>query len=155
MSCECQKEVKVIIQMEHGYADCTPTKAHESDACWDLYSADEIVLAPGERFAISNGFRMAIPIGYEAQIRPRSGNAIKKGLTVLNTPGTVDANYRGIIGTILYNASSTPIKINRGDRVAQMAICKLPHVVLELGSVDCNTDRGEKGFGSTGVVGKS
>ena len=144
--------MSAVVTIEVFVEGCEPKKAHPSDACWDLFAAEECIIPPGGRAAICNGFRMAIPLGYEAQIRPRSGNALKKGITVLNTPGTIDANYRGNIGTILFNSSMQTITIQKGDKIAQMAICKLPEVELEFGKVDTNTDRGTSGFGSTGVV---
>ena len=132
--------------------DFKPFKAHSSDAAFDLINAEEeeVVLAPNERKLFSAGFKMELPIGWEAQIRPRSGNALKKGITVLNTPGTIDANYRGVVGVILYNSSKNESQvIKRGDKIAQMVIQRVEDVSLQFGNVDVNTDRGEGGFGST------
>lgn len=134
-----------------------PRKAHPGDAAFDLFNAEEcfaILLNPRARAVFSAGFKMELPPGYEAQIRPCSGNASKKGLTVLNSPGTIDANYRGIVGMILYNSDKTsPITIHRGDKIAQMVIQKLPEVELEfVEKVDEESDRGADGFGSTGTV---
>ena len=98
---------------------------------------------------------MELEEGWEAQIRPRSGNALKKGLTVLNTPGTIDSLYRGIVGVILYNAGESPISISKGDKIAQMVIQRVPDVELEfVDSIERETERGVDGFGSTGLVGK-
>ena len=134
--------------------DFRPFKEHESDAAYDLKSTEGYMLKPGERKVFSAGFRMELPSGYEAQIRPRSGNALKKGLSVLNSPGTIDSNYRGEVGVILFNASQETIQIKRGDKIAQMVINKLPEVRLEfVHELNMETDRGENGFGSTGIAG--
>jgi len=129
-----------------------PTKAHPSDAGWDLYAAEDAKVLTESSCIISCGFAMALPIGYEAQIRPRSGLAAKHNITVLNTPGTIDCNYRGEVKVILFNHSikGLPYYINKGDRIAQMVIQKLPEVVtFEVDRLN-ETDRGEDGFGSTG-----
>jgi dUTP pyrophosphatase len=111
---------------------------------------EEVVLQPGERALIPTGFAMALPDGFEAQVRPRSGLALKHGVTVLNTPGTVDADYRGEVGVILINHGDTPFHIQRGDRVAQMIIA--PYVQAAFAEVAelSETARGSGGFGSTG-----
>lgn len=132
-----------------------PLKAHKGDAAFDLMSANSGELAPGERKLFSAGFKMELEEGWEAQIRPRSGNALKKGLTVLNTPGTVDSLYRGVVGIILYNAGNETLNIKKGDKIAQMVIQKIPAVELQfVDSVSKETERGADGFGSTGVAGK-
>jgi len=110
-----------------------------------------VTLFPGERTLIKTGLFIALPEGYEAQVRPRSGLAIKKGITVLNAPGTIDADYRGEIGVILYNASPDSFIINSGERIAQMVIAKHERVEWEeVESLD-ETERGAGGFGHTGV----
>ena len=110
-----------------------------------------ITLFPGERALVKTGLFIALPEGYEAQVRPRSGLAIKKGITVLNAPGTVDADYRGEIGVILYNASSDSFVVNPGERIAQMVIARYERVEWEeVESLD-ETERGKRGFGHTGV----
>lgn len=118
----------------------------------DLKAAiqEDIELAPLERKLIPTGLKIALPEGYEAQIRPRSGLALKQGVTVLNSPGTIDADYRGEIGVILINLSSENVVIHPGDRVAQMVIAK--HERAEWVEVNAlaETERGEGGFGSTG-----
>ena len=120
------------------------------DSGVDLYSIEEKLIHSHQRALIHTGLAMAIPEGYEGCIRPRSGNALKLGLTVLNTPGTIDANYRGEIGIILYNSSVEPVKVSKGDRVAQMVFQKIPRVeFLEVSELD-DTDRNNGGFGSTG-----
>ena len=110
-----------------------------------------IVLKPLQRLVVKTGLFISLQQGYEAQIRPRSGLALKKGITVLNSPGTIDADYRGEIGVILINLSDSDFEINTGDRIAQMIIAK--HETIEWEAVDKLDDsvRGDKGFGSTGV----
>ena len=112
---------------------------------------ESIVLKPFQRLVIKTGLFISLQQGYEAQIRPRSGLALKKGVTVLNSPGTIDADYRGEIGVILINLSDSDFEINTGDRIAQMIIAK--HETIEWEAVDKLDDsvRGDKGFGSTGV----
>ena len=110
-----------------------------------------IVIKPFQRLVVKTGLFISLKQGYEAQIRPRSGLALKKGITVLNSPGTIDADYRGEIGVILINLSDSDFEINTGDRIAQMIIAK--HETIEWEAVDKLDDsvRGDKGFGSTGV----
>ena len=110
-----------------------------------------IVLKPFQRLVVKTGLFISLQQGYEAQIRPRSGLALKKGITVLNSPGTIDADYRGEIGVILINLSDSDFEINTGDRIAQMIIAK--HETIDWETVDKLDDsvRGDKGFGSTGV----
>ena len=112
---------------------------------------EPITLWPMERKLIPTGLRMALPPGYEAQVRPRSGLALKHGVTVLNTPGTIDADYRGEIGIILVNLSQEPFVINDGERIAQMVIARHEQPELEVVEVLDETERGEGGFGHTGV----
>lgn len=110
-----------------------------------------VLLKPLERAVIKTGLYIELPIGYEAQVRPRSGLAAKHGITVLNSPGTIDADYRGEIGVILVNLSNTPFEIKNGDRIAQMVIAKHEKVhFIEVNELT-NTTRGAGGFGSTGV----
>jgi len=111
---------------------------------------ESIILNPLERKLIPTGLFIALPIGYEAQIRPRSGLALKNGITVLNTPGTIDADYRGEIGVILINLSNEPFTINNGDRICQMVIAKHEQAEWNLVEILESTDRGSGGFGSTG-----
>ena len=109
-----------------------------------------ITIQPFDRVLISTGLKIALPIGYEAQIRPRSGLALKKGITVLNTPGTIDADYRGDIGIILINLGKEAVKIEPGERIAQMIINKYETITWkEVDSLE-KTERGDGGFGSTG-----
>lgn len=110
-----------------------------------------IVLHPGERVLIPTGLKMEIPPSYEVQIRPRSGLALKHGITVLNAPGTIDSDYRGEVKVILINLSSEDFTINLGDRIAQMVIARTERLELEDATSLSSTDRGAGGFGSTGV----
>lgn len=140
-------KIEMVVQNAEQYK---PVKAHPSDAAFDLFNAGNTVVLPHGGFSLFNaGFKMELPLGWEAQIRPRSGNALKKGITVLNTPGTIDANYRGVVGVILYNASQEDVEIAHGMKIAQMVIQRIPEIRLEFGKVNENTDRGNGGFGST------
>ncbi len=146
--------VKIALkQLPHGKDLLTPAYATSHSAGMDLLAAIEqdILLKPGERKLIPTGISMALPDGYEAQVRPRSGLALKNGITVLNTPGTIDADYRGEVGVILINLSQENFAIQRGMRIAQMIIA--PYIQAAWQEVDVlpETARGEGGFGSTGV----
>lgn len=121
------------------------------DLCAALPLDAPKTLLPGERALISTGLRMALPTGYEAQVRPRSGLAIKHGIGLVNSPGTIDSDYRGVVQVILINWGQEPFTIRRGDRIAQMVIAPVTQAVLiETDSLEA-TERGEGGFGSTGV----
>lgn len=113
--------------------------------------SDEIILKPLERAIVKTGLFIALPVGFEAQVRPRSGLAAKKGITVLNSPGTIDADYRGEIGVILVNLSNENFVINDGERIAQLVIAKHERAAWEQVDVLSETDRGSGGFGSTGM----
>jgi dUTP pyrophosphatase len=129
-----------------------PRYAHDGDAGLDLYAAESLTLAPFERALISTGIAVAIPEGYAGFVQPRSGLAIKQGLSLVNTPGLIDSHYRGEIKAIAINLdASRPITVNRGDKIAQLVIQPIARV--ELVAVDelDDTARGEGGFGSTGV----
>ncbi|NEP02569.1 MAG: dUTP diphosphatase [Symploca sp. SIO2E9] len=127
-----------------------PQYAHQGDAGLDLFSTSEVVIKPGESSLISTGISIELPPKTEAQIRPRSGLALKHQVTVLNTPGTIDQGYRGEIGVILINHSKSPFKVEIGMKVAQMVI--KPVLSVQVKSVEelGETDRGVGGFGSTG-----
>ena len=142
--------MEVKIKLENGCENFCPKKAHPDDAGYDLYSRIDAVLEPLSGMVIPVGFAMELPSGYEAQIRPRSGLAAKHHITVTNSPGTVDANYRGEIKAILYNLGREPFIIQRGDRIAQMVICKLPEITLVEAAELSETDRNTNGFGSSG-----
>ena len=142
--------MEVKIKLENGCENFCPKKAHPDDAGYDLYSRIDAVLEPLSGMAIPVGFAMELPTGYEAQIRPRSGLAAKHHITVTNSPGTVDANFRGEVKAILYNLGREPFIIQRGDRIAQMVICKLPEIKLIEATELSETDRNKNGFGSSG-----
>ena len=126
-------------------------QAHEGDAGMDLFSIEEVILKPMERKLIHTGIKIQLPKNTEAQIRPRSGLALKNGITVLNTPGTIDEGYRGEIGIILINLGAEEFKVEEGMKIAQMVI--KPTLTLDVEEVVelTETTRGEGGFGSTGV----
>jgi dUTP pyrophosphatase len=128
-----------------------PTYAHPGDAGMDVCSIEDVVIAPGARALVKTGFAMEIPDGFEAQVRPRSGLAIKSGITVLNTPGTIDSGYRGEVGVILINLSDVPFHVEKGMKIAQMVIAKFERAEVEAVSELSSSERGAGGFGSTGV----
>jgi dUTP pyrophosphatase len=138
-------------RMEAGCDDLAPRKAHADDAAYDIRSRVDALMRPGEVRLAPTGLFLELPPGYEAQIRPRSGNALKKAVTVLNSPGTIDAGYRGEVGVILYNAGREDFRIERGDRIAQMVIQRLPEVELLQVEDLAASGRGAGGFGSTGI----
>jgi dUTP pyrophosphatase len=129
-----------------------PSYAYEGDAGLDLRAAEDVLLRSFERHLVSTGLAVAIPDGYAGFVQPRSGLAIKQGLSILNTPGLVDAHYRGELKIIAINLDpSTPIQIHKGDRIAQLVIQSVPNVrLVEVAELDA-TDRGSGGFGSSGV----
>ena len=141
--------IKVINKSKHDL----PKYQTELSAGMDLYAnIDEpITLKPLERTLVKTGLFISLPKGYEAQIRPRSGLAFKNGITVLNTPGTIDSDYRGEIGVILVNLSADDFNINDGDRIAQLVIAKYETAIWEEVENLDETNRGEGGFGSSGV----
>ena len=141
----------IKIHMSEGCDDLFPRKAHEDDAAFDLRSRVDVVIPSGKITLVPTGVFMELPVGYEAQVRPRSGLALKHGITVLNTPGTIDAGYRGEVGVILINAGENDFTIARGDRIAQMVIQQLSDVQLVAAEQLSDTSRGAGGFGSTGV----
>jgi dUTP pyrophosphatase len=137
-------------RLPHGEGLPLPAYATAHAAGMDIVSAEELVLAPGARHAVATGFAIAIPEGYEVQVRPRSGLALKHGITCLNTPGTIDADYRGEVKVILANLGTEPFPIGRGDRIAQLVPAQVQRACLdEVDSLD-ETERGTGGFGSTG-----
>jgi dUTP pyrophosphatase len=130
-----------------------PFYATENSAGLDLQAANDsdIVIAPGKRALVKTGIAIALPEGYEAQIRPRSGLAYKNGVTVLNAPGTIDADYRGEIGVILINHGDKNFVVTRGTRIAQMVIAPYVRATFKEVNELSETERGEGGFGSTGT----
>lgn len=141
-----------IQKLPHGEGIDLPFYATTHAAGADLRAAiaEDVIIEPGEKALIKTGFAMALPDNFEAQIRPRSGLALKHGITVLNSPGTIDADYRGEIGVILINHGKEGFRVQRGDRIAQMIIA--PFVQADFQSVDSldETERGTGGFGSSG-----
>lgn len=127
-----------------------PSYATEGSAGLDLRADVPVTLAPGERALVPTGLALAIPDGYEGQVRPRSGLALREGLTCLNSPGTVDSDFRGELGVILANLGQRAVSLNRGDRIAQLVIAPVERAELEESAVLPATRRGEGGFGHTG-----
>ena len=128
-----------------------PKYAHDGDAGVDIYSRVEMIIKSNERFLVPSGIKIAIPKGYEGQVRPRSGLAIKHGISVVNAPGTIDSHYRGEVGVIIINHDkSNDFKISKGDRIAQLVFKKVEQVEFEEVEELDETTRGEGGFGSTG-----
>ncbi len=130
-----------------------PAYATAGAAGLDLQAAiaDPVVLAPGERRVIPTGLTIAVPAGFEAQVRPRSGLALKQGLSIPNAPGTIDSDYRGEVGVILINLGQAPVTIERGMRIAQLVLAKVEQLAWEAVTSLDETARGTGGFGSTGV----
>jgi len=128
-----------------------PAYAHPGDAGLDLCACEAATLLPGERRLVRTGLVMELPSGTEAQLRPRSGLALKHGITLLNTPGTIDEGYRGELGVILVNLGQEPFEVVPGMRIAQMVIAPVLRVAVEESETLGETCRGEGGFGSTGV----
>lgn len=128
-----------------------PTKATPGSAGFDLKAAEDATIYVGQQRKVRSGFCMEIEEGYEVQVRPRSGLAIKHRVTIINSPGTIDSDYRGEMCAALVNHGATPFEVKKGDRIAQMVVCKLPPVTVEIVEALSDTQRGSGGFGSTGV----
>ena len=137
-------------RLPHGEGLPIPARATEHAAGLDVVAAEDLTLEPGQRHAVATGFAIAIPEGYEVQVRPRSGLALKHGITCLNAPGTIDSDYRGEVKVILANLGSEPFEVRRGERIAQL----VPATVLQADFREVEqlseTSRGAGGFGSTG-----
>ncbi len=144
------EKLQIRIKMADGCGDLAPAKAHPDDAAFDLRSRADMELPVGRSVLVPTGLFLELPVGYEAQVRPRSGLALKHDLMLTNSPGTIDAGYRGEVGIIMFNAGKTPFPVRRGDRIAQMVIAKLPDVELKMADALSETGRGAGGFGSTG-----
>lgn len=148
-------DVKIKVLKDHPDVP-VPGKAHPDDAGFDLRAwiptTDQLELAPGERLLVPTGIRFGIPAGYEIQIRPRSGLALKKGISVVNSPGTIDAGYIGPVGVILINHSDEVFRIEHGDRICQAVVSVVPRVTLEVADELEESLRGEGGYGSTGTA---
>lgn len=147
-------QVRVLIQREPEARDLPfPEYATPGSAGADLYAAvvEPVVLYPGQRCRVSTGIRIALPPGYEAQVRPRSGLADRYGLGMVNAPGTIDSDYRGVIYVLLVNLGQEPITIHRGDRIAQLVVAPVAQAEWQEVPSLPPTERAEGGFGSTGV----
>ncbi|HEX8668108.1 MAG TPA: dUTP diphosphatase [Allosphingosinicella sp.] len=139
-----------VKRLPHGEGLPLPSYASGGAAGLDVVAAETLTLAPGERHAVGTGFAIAIPEGYEVQVRPRSGLALKHGITCLNTPGTIDSDYRGEVKVILANLGAEPFEVVRGERIAQLVPAPVLRAAFEeVDSLD-HTERGAGGFGSTG-----
>jgi dUTP pyrophosphatase len=139
-----------LIRLPHGEGLPLPAYASSEAAGLDIASAEDLTLAPGERHAVATGFAIAIPHGDEVQVRPRSGLAIRHGITCLNTPGTIDSDYRGEVKVILANLGAEPFEVRRGERIAQLVPAPVLRAdFVEVASLE-ETERGAGGFGSTG-----
>lgn len=146
-------QINVLFKiLDHGKDIELPSYESKEAAGMDIRAAVEtpVTLKPGERQLIPTGFQMALPVGYEAQIRPRSGLAYKNGITMLNSPGTIDSDYRGEVKVLAINHGSENFVISRGDRVAQMVIAPIHQAAIKTVESLPETNRGEGGFGSTG-----
>jgi dUTP pyrophosphatase len=145
-----------IRRLAHGEGLPLPACASEGAAGLDLVAAlpedAPLTLQPGARTLVPTGLEMAIPPGFEGQVRPRSGLALRHGVTVLNAPGTIDADYRGEVQVLLVNLGDAPVAFRRGDRIAQLVICAVKKATLFLGDALDETTRGRGGFGSTGLA---
>lgn len=141
---------KAVVKIVAADSSLIPVYASAGSAGADLKAAEDGILAPGEYMTVKTGIRLEIPEGYEVQIRPRSGLAAKYGVTMLNSPGTIDCDYRGEIGVIMINHGKTPFSFKKGERIAQMVLAEF--VKCEFLPVDAlsETKRGEGGFGHTG-----
>lgn len=146
-------EVRVLVeQLEHARDLPAPAYMTEHAAGMDVRAAvaEPVTIGPGRRALIPTGIRIAVPLGYEAQVRPRSGLAAKHGVTLLNGPGTIDADYRGEVCVILVNHGEAPFVVERGDRVAQLVIAPVTRARVEITQALDTTARGDGGFGHTG-----
>lgn len=140
-----------VLRLNHGAGLPLPGYATSGAAGMDICAAESLTLRVGKRHAVATGFAFAIPDGYEIQVRPRSGLALKNGITCLNTPGTIDSDYRGEVKVILANLGEDDFIITKGDRIAQIVVAPVTQgVMVEVESLD-DTARGTGGFGSTGV----
>jgi len=144
-------EIRIALKrLPHGDGLPLPAYATAHAAGMDVVAAETLTLAPGARHAVATGFAIAIPEGYEVQVRPRSGLALKHGITCLNTPGTIDADYRGEVKIILANLGTAVVELARGERIAQLVPAPVQRAAfVEVAELD-DTARGEGGFGSTG-----
>ncbi len=148
--------VAIRVIREEGADHSVPLPSYETsgaagaDVRANLPNGTPIILAPGERTLVPTGLRIEIPLGFEVQVRPRSGLALKHGITLPNTPGTIDSDYRGPLGVIVLNAGQEPFEITHGERIAQLIVAPVVQAIFQDVEVLSETDRGAGGFGSTG-----
>ena len=140
----------MIVQVINESLNMLPAYETPQSAGMDVRCTEHIVMNPGERVLAKTGLYVEIPAGFEIQVRPRSGLALKQGVTVLNTPGTIDADYRGEIGVILINHSSTVVEFAKGERIAQLVMARVERIEWQITESLSGTKRGQHGFGSTG-----
>jgi dUTP pyrophosphatase len=140
----------LVVRLPHAEGLPLPSRATAHSAGMDLVAAVEVVIGPGERKLVPTGLKVAVPEGYELQLRPRSGLALKHGISLPNTPATIDADYRGELQVILINFGSESFAVKRGDRIAQMLVQRVEPVTFREVPVLPESGRGEGGFGSTG-----
>ena len=141
----------LVRRLEHGAGLPLPARATEGSAGYDVASAEDVVIPPMERRLVKTGFSFAIPAGFEMQVRPRSGIALKHGVTLPNTPATIDSDYRGELLIAMINLGAEPFAISRGMRIAQLVIARVEAPVMVEVSELPGTERGAGGFGSTGA----
>jgi dUTP pyrophosphatase len=149
--CKCQTKNAPIVDIEVLEGGSIPSYARDGDAGADLTASEAAVVPARGRILVKTGVKIAIPYGYVGLVHPRSGLALKSGITVLNTPGTIDSGYRGEVGVILYNSTDADFEVKPGDRIAQLVIQKVSTVEFNVVDALTESDRGEGGFGSTGV----
>ncbi len=140
----------LVVRLPHGEGLPLPARATPGSAGMDLCAAEDAEIAPGGRVLVATGFRVAVPHGYELQLRPRSGLALKHGISLPNTPATIDSDYRGELKVIMINHGTETFRISRGDRIAQALVQRVEPVVLREVAELPDSSRGEGGFGSTG-----
>ena len=141
----------MLVKVVNNSSNALPQYATGGSAGLDVKSAENVIIAPGHGAVIKTGLFVEIPYGYEIQVRPRSGLAVKHSVTVLNSPGTIDSDYRGEIGIVLINHGHDPFEVRMGDRIAQLVMAKIEHISWQaVSALETGTKRGDKGFGSTG-----
>lgn len=140
-----------VVEVVLGEGATLPSYQTPGAAGMDLCTSEAFRLAPGERRLVPTGLRIAVPPGFEAQVRPRSGLAIRHGIAMVNSPGTIDSDYRGELRLIMINLGDAEVEFKRGERVGQLVICPVARAALQVVKELDETDRGEGGFGSTGV----
>lgn len=147
-----EEEIGVFVDKEAYPNAILPSRAFETDAGFDVYSAQVGYILPKNRLLVHTGIHLKLPVGWECQVRARSGLSLKKGISVLNGPGTIDSSYVGEVGVILYNSGEEPFLFKEQERIAQLVFKKVPKIIIkEISEKPTNEIRGEGGFGSTGT----